>query len=78
MPPTLGAGRSRNMIHTLRYFGNFEQSFHALRADTDVYFDRFGKEAKPLGKVSPKVNGFVFRYMEMPDKEFVAVGVQGA
>jgi hypothetical protein len=64
------------MIHTIRYFGNFDQSFHRLRTDTDVYFDREGKSPKPLGEVSDKVNGLVFRYMEMPGKEFVAVGVE--
>jgi hypothetical protein len=65
------------MIHTIRYFGNFEQSFRQLRAETDVYFDRKGKTAKPVGKVSDKVNGLVFRYMQMPGKdEFVAVGVE--
>lgn len=63
------------MIHTIRYFGNFEQGFHRLRSDTNVYFDREGKSPKPLGEVSDKVNGLVFRYMEMPGKEFVAVGV---
>jgi hypothetical protein len=63
-------------LHTIRYFGNFEQGFHRLTADTNGYFDRHGDGPKPLSKISDRVNGLHFRYMEMPAKEFVAVGVQ--
>ena len=63
------------MLHTIRYFGNFEKGFHQLRADTDWYFDREGKEKKNLNEVSDKVNGLHFLYMQMPAQEFVVVGV---
>lgn len=63
------------VIHTIRYFGNFEQGFSKLTPATSTYFDRHGVE-KPIGRCSEKVDGLQFRYMEKKSKAFVAVGVE--
>lgn len=62
------------MIHTIIYFGHFDRNFRTLMPDTSTYVDRGGVE-KAVDLPSPKVDGFVFRYMECQEKEFVAVGV---
>ena len=63
------------MVHTIRYFWSFEKGFRSLDADTAWYFDREGNEKKELNKVSDKVDGLHFLYMQMRAQEFVAVGV---
>lgn len=62
------------MIHTILYFGHFDRNFRDLTAETSTYRDKDGNE-KSAEEVSPKVDGFRFRYMECRGKEFVAVGV---
>lgn len=65
------------MTHAIRYQGRFEPNFSRLRPGTSDYI-------RPDGSIGtlrdwPKsANGIRFGYMELPEKEFVAVRVQFA
>lgn len=62
------------MTHTILYYGNFLRNFRTLEPTTSTCVNKTG-EIGEVEKATAKVDGLQFRYMELPDKEFVAVGV---
>jgi hypothetical protein len=63
------------MTHTILYYGNFDRNFHRLTVATKTYLNADGEELK-VEHASKNADGLRFRYMEMPFKQFVAVGVE--
>lgn len=61
-------------VHTILYFGPFDQNFRHLTSKTTTYRDRNDVE-KDAELATPAVTGLRFRYMQRSKDEFLAVGV---